>query len=263
MKILGRSTSRIRRHIPRLPKYIWYLFRCLLLFKDPLEFIYAYVTASSPSSGVVELRNGLRIEVSGHPHDAITVFAIFVREDYGRVDPGSTVVDIGANIGVFSLFAIHCQAKKVYAYEPNSKSFQCLVQNIQKNNLKDVVVPHRVAVTSKPGASVKFPIMSSMYNAIITDDSCSEYEIVETTSLKSIIDSARRIDFLKLDCEGGEYDILLNSNQEVFTYIASIRMEYHSGLTDGVKARLQEAGYRQSYLRVDSDTSGNVWYERQ
>jgi FkbM family methyltransferase len=262
MRILGRDSSLYKRHIPRFPRYVWYLCKCLFVVKAPFKFIYAYLSASTPPSGLVELRNGLRICLSGHPHDVITVFAIFIREDYGRIDPGSKVVDIGANIGVFSLYAAFCRADKVYAYEPNSESYQSLVRNIQINDLQNVIVPHQLAVTSKNGQTVKFPVKSSMYNSIITDDSCSEYELVETTNLETIIENTKRVDLVKMDCEGAEYDVLLNSNHDIFTHVASIRMEFHCGHVGEVSSFLQQIGFAQSYLRADSEISGTVWYQK-
>ena len=165
MKIFGREWVRYAKRIPEFPKYLWYFFKCLFLFKHPLQFISAYLSVASLPNRLAELRTGLKIVLSGHPHDVITVFMIFVRKDYGNIQPGSTVIDIGANIGVFSLYAAYHQAAQVLAYEPNTESYQCLMQNIQANRLQHVITPQQLAVTSTDGETVKFPTKSSMYNA--------------------------------------------------------------------------------------------------
>ena len=260
--ILGRDLSRYVKRIPEIPMYFWYFVKCFLLFRDPWRFIWAYLTMSSLSDRQVKLRNGLHIGLSEHPHDVVTVFAIFVREDYGPIPPGSIVVDIGANIGIFSLYAAGRGATKVFAYEPNNESFQCLLKNIDVNGLREVVTPAHLAVTSRDGATVKFPTAASMYNAIITDDNRSDYELVETVTLARILGQAPTVDVLKLDCEGAEYDILLNVSPEALRQVASIRMEYHSGPSSDLWAALQRHGFRRSHLSADTPVTGNVWYQR-
>ena len=109
MRLFGRDISRYWLRIPEIPAYFGYLLKCFKLFNNPLQLILAYLLSSSLPGRVVELRKGPRIYLSEHSHDIISVFVIFVREDYGRIQPGSTVVDVGANIGIFSLYAAYNQ----------------------------------------------------------------------------------------------------------------------------------------------------------
>ncbi len=262
IKIFGRHPSRYIKRIPEIPQYIGYLLKCFLLFKNPLRFIWAYFSETSLPQRLVELRNGLKIHLSEHPHDIITVFVIFVREDYGEILPGSTVVDIGANIGVFSLYAASRKAARVFAYEPNSESYQYLLNNIAANDLQKVIVPQQLAVTSADGETVKFPTKASMYNAIITDESRSDYEFVATISLPTVLGAAEKIEVLKLDCEGAEYDILFNSRLDALLRVMAIRMEYHSGRVQELESALRPYGFSQHHLSADTSTSGNVWYQR-
>ena len=53
--------------------------------------------------------------------------------------------------------------------------------------------------------------------------------VVDTTSLEDFVDRAgiKKIDFLKMDCEGAEYDILMNCPQRILSMIQRIGMEYH------------------------------------
>lgn len=75
------------------------------VFESPLLVIWSYLTRRPPAERLVRLRNGYVIHLSEDPADIVTVFLIYAREDYGSVAPGTVVVDIGANIGVFALFA--------------------------------------------------------------------------------------------------------------------------------------------------------------
>jgi FkbM family methyltransferase len=222
------------------------------------------VTLKPIRDPVVELRSGLRIHLSGHPHDVITVFLIFVREDYGQVHFGSTLVDVGANIGVFSLYAASRKAGRVYAYEPNTQTYACLMRNITDNHLEQTIHPYQFAVSSSAGDTVKFPVQPSVYNAIITGDTAAEFERVMTTSLPAILDEHHldRVDLLKLDCEGAEYDIVFDAPDEMWARIDRIRLEYHNGRVDELRSHLEARGYRLASFRKDLESSGNLWFEK-
>lgn len=261
MRLFNRSIASYIRNLPKVPNYLWYFSRSLFLFKRPLRFIYAYLTLPSVPERVIELRSGLKIHLSGHPHDVITVFVVFIRRDYGVIPFHGSIIDIGANIGVFSLYAAHCgKAERVYAYEPNSESYRCLLENIRSNHLGAVIIPSRLAVTSKGGGTVRFPKQSSVYNAIIEGIGDVDFEEVETTSLSGMLTSIGRVDLLKLDCEGAEYDILMNHDPMVLDRISAIRMEYHQGRIAELDAFLMQAGFYQCHFHPDSEKTGNVWY---
>ena len=267
MKILGRELSAYKRLLAAFHKYIWYFIKCFLLFKKPIPILYCYLTKTSPKNRVVELRNGLKIFLSEHPLnpgiDMITVFLVFAREDYGEVQSNSVVIDIGANIGVFSLYAAYNGARAVYAYEPNTEFYECLLRNISENNLEDVIIPYKLAVSGVDGDTVKFPVKPSLWNAIITDDSSEDFELVKTTTLEKILstNSVSVVDLLKLDCEGAEYDILFTSNDAVLEKIRAIRLEYHRGW-DNIVSFLMKHGFEQSYIMDDRAAAGIIWLDR-
>jgi FkbM family methyltransferase len=211
---------------------------------------------------VIELRSGLRIHLSEHPHDIISVFVVFVREDYGRVKPGSTVADIGANIGIFALYAAHSQAARVVAYEPSAESYSLLLRNIQANQLEHRVVARQMAVVGTPGEKVRFPVKSSMYNTIVTEDSGTDFEWVNTIGLGGIVAQLGEISLLKLDCEGAEYDILSSADKDVYSKIRHIRLEYHSGGEAIIDDNLARYGFDRTHFHADTATSGSLWYEK-
>jgi hypothetical protein len=119
MKLLGRDHAAYLKGLRGVHRYAFWSLRCCLVFRRPLTVLRHYLTLSSPPDRRVELRSGLRVNLSDHPQDLTTAFLIFVRRDYGLVRPGSVVVDVGANIGTFALHAAHCGAARVLAYEPN------------------------------------------------------------------------------------------------------------------------------------------------
>lgn len=262
MKFLNRNLAVYIRRIPDIPIYAGYFIKCLWLFKNPFQFLRAYITRQTVPGGVIHLRSGMRIHLTDHPHDPITVFVIFIRQDYGRIPLGSTVVDIGANNGVFVLYAIEQGATKIYAFEPNSSAYSCLQKNISDNQLQHVVTASQFAVTSNAGQQVRFPKAASVYNAILSADSQDAFEIVNTTSLPVICQSIEQINIIKIDCEGAEYDILFNSTEKEFHKIHEIKLEYHKGQLDELKKHLKRFGFSVSLLKPDSPTYGNMWLTR-
>ena len=261
-----RALSDYLRNLPQAHRYVYWFAKAVVLFRRPARFLLNYVRRTSPRNGLVEMRDGTRIYLSGHPHDVITLFVIMVREDYGRLPPGGTVVDIGANLGAFALYAARQGAKAVLAYEPNSAAFRCLQRNVEVNGLSDIVRPRQLAVSAVAGQHVRFPSAPSAYNRIAAEGESGKFETVRTTSLAEILarDAAQGIDLLKLDCEGAEYDILFSTASSDIRRVREIRMEYHSGRDIvELKAYLRNAGFEMSFFRPDSSIEGVIWARRQ
>lgn len=173
-------------------------------FKDFGSLRIAYLKHNSPPQNQFSTKDGLQILLSDIIHDAFTVMVIFCREDYGKVTKGSTVLGVGANIGVFSLYAARCGAKKIYVFEPNTESYNILLRNIELNKLEDVITPFNLAAGPVNGAIVSIPKNSSPYNSTVNDKlEQLLYDEVETISLPSFITQQKitKIDLLKMDCE--------------------------------------------------------------
>lgn len=259
-----RALSVYFRNLPQAHRYCWWFARVFLLFRQPFRFLAHYLLQTSPADGVVELRDGTRIHLSGHPHDVITLFVIFAREDYGRFGEAATVVDVGANIGAFTLYAVRGGARRVLAYEPNGAAFRCLERNVQANRAGAIVGASRMAVAGRAGAELRFPVSPSAYNRAVGDDAgdgeAGATETVRTTSLAEILerDAPQGIDLLKLDCEGAEYDILLGS-QAALARVREIRMEYHLGRGGELVEFLRQCGFAIVRYRADGAASGNLW----
>ena len=104
------------------------------------------------------------------------------------VDRQSVVMDIGANIGTFALYAAQCGASKVFAIEPNKESFDVLCKNIADNHLRDVIHPVNCAIGGSIG-QVGIPKGSSPYNQILEQDNdttSTDYDMVAVSTLMTI-----------------------------------------------------------------------------
>ena len=127
------------------------------------------------------------------------------------------VVDIGANIGSFSLLAWKWRAKQVIAFEPEPHNFDILKMNIVLNNA-DIEI-HNKAVGIKGWTKIDNSSGHSQTGRDIGVD-------VEVVSLNDL--DIDKIDLLKCDAEGGEYEIIETINNETLNKIQRIVGEFHS-----------------------------------
>jgi len=138
-------------------------------------------------------------------------------------------IDIGANMGMFSILASTLGASKVIAIEPVSSTFEILEENIKQAGINNIFV-HKNIVSNVSGETVKIGLQDKCgHNSVYSPS--EDYEEVKTIYLKDILNllSTDNI-FLKIDCEGGEYDILLNADPEDMARITSIAIEIHGEL---------------------------------
>ena len=145
-----------------------------------------------------------------------------------------TIVDIGANVGFFSLFMLFRHPKaKVYAFEPMPYNFNQLAQYKVEAKL-DNLFPVNKAVA---GASEKLTLNYGGNGSFTTMASIFSHQHkgrtlkVEATTLLQITEEHQlsTIDFIKLDCEGAEYTILYNTPPELFRKIKAMGIETHPG----------------------------------
>ncbi len=222
------------------------------IFKKPLSVWLSYLCSKTPNCGFINFRDGDTAWMSQNPHDIITLMVIFCKKEYGEIQPGSLVVDIGANIGMFSLFALRSRASEVIAYEPNPESYNVLTKNLSQFTNNSEIRIFQLAVSGKAGENVYIPIDSSPYNVISRTQSGNEPKNcvpVKTTDLDEIVAclNGRRIDYLKVDCEGSEWDIFSKCTSKTLEQIQRIRMEFHpqKGIGNSqMIARLQSNGFR-------------------
>ena len=163
MKIEGRKFSSYYQ-VKKIFPYIRYIFRCFKIFKNPYTFLFAYFFYRPLK--VVKLKNGFSIYLSGHPHDCVTIFAVFVRKDYGNVGNFDSIIDIGGNIGIFALYGLISGSKKCISFEPNSKAVQFAKNNIKLNKFEKSFEIKRLAVSEVDGSEIYIPKEPSMYNSI-------------------------------------------------------------------------------------------------
>lgn len=140
------------------------------------------------------------------------------------------VIDIGANMGTFSILAASLGASKVVAVEPVSTTFKTLIDNVSKADVANKVFLKKAVVSDKPDQKVNIGINTkSGHNSLYKSEGA--YEEVSSTTLSQLLEMVDGDQvFLKMDCEGAEYDILMNASEEDMARISTLAIEVHSDL---------------------------------
>lgn len=135
----------------------------------------------------------------------------FFRE---RLKGGNVVIDIGAHIGLFSVVAGRLVGApgRVFAFEPTPSTRDVLERTVQLNGLEDRIEVRGEAVARASGTATFFDTgdPGSNANSLVASTDRHRHELqVGTTSLDDFV-KARSIDvdFIKVDAEGNELDVL-------------------------------------------------------
>jgi FkbM family methyltransferase len=141
------------------------------------------------------------------------------------------IIDIGAHIGTFSVYSgKRFPNAQIFSYEPDEKNYEKLLKNLQINNILNVTTYNNAIGKSKK-KSLLYPMNNNGFGSVgstLLNNGLKGIEI-SCLSLKDILinNDIQNCDFLKMDCEGSEFEIILNSDQETLKKIKSITMEYH------------------------------------
>jgi FkbM family methyltransferase len=187
------------------------------------------------------------------------VIDVWLDDDYGlrAADPSlNTILDVGANVGVFSLWAAHhFPSGTVHAYEPNPR----VIPHLKMNLSGSAVQLFPTGLGAKSGAA---SIIDCGESRLASTSLSAEGSIrVEPLAL-AVSRLGGSVDLMKIDCEGAEWDLF--EDQESFTKVREIRMEYHLSHQHSVydlRAKVEQLGF--SILKLSQNQGfGIAWLRR-
>lgn len=171
--------------------------------------------------------------------DAVVVREIWCENVYevyeGDLTDTGVVVDLGANIGAFSLYAAAMGAKKVIAVEPEPHNMELLVQNVGANKAH---VPDCEFVFESRGISdgkfTKAFIDNNHGDSRVSFTKEASVQPITLISLEQLfeIHELEFVDVLKIDVEGMEGNILLNAPEHILNLCRYITIEYDQSSKD-------------------------------
>jgi FkbM family methyltransferase len=124
-----------------------------------------------------------------------------VYETIFKVEEGDVVMDVGASIGPFSYLLRDKKIQHLYAIEPSLPQIETLIKNIG-------ATPHTII----PNVISDKDLAIDSYFGLGYED--KSFKVVEAKSFMDVVNKYKidKIDFLKTDCEGGEYNIFKVEN---------------------------------------------------
>ncbi|WP_315924294.1 FkbM family methyltransferase [Mesorhizobium sp. SP-1A] len=175
------------------------------------------------------------------------IFFSGVPEYLSRED--DVVIDVGAHIGTFSLLAARRSPRgTVHAIEASRESYNYLTVNAALNGLGNLK-PHLLALSNSQG-TVTLHHDSGNWGHSIMKRLSAKGEQVKADTLGHFMEEngIERCSFVKFNCEGAEFPILMNAADDDLAKIDMMLILYHEDLAEGFKAdrlidRLTSAGF--------------------
>jgi FkbM family methyltransferase len=208
-----------------------------------LFWIFASKVKITNKSYFLKLKNQLCFEVRYGSNDIGMLLEFYRLNPYHqlnsfKIKDGDIVIDLGANIGVFTLnAALNNPNGIIYCFEPMEDNYQALTNNVNSNKkISTCIKMFEVAITNYNG-TIDFNInKDSAFHSIVNTNSST---IINTVSVKcqtfsSFLNKEQidKVDFLKVDIEGSEYDMIYSLTDSDFNKIRKIVFEVHP-LEDG------------------------------
>jgi len=201
------------------------------IFKNWYIYPKIYFKLTKKEYAVFETKLGQKIRIRVNSTDLMALTHVWLIEEYKRkkfdIKPNDVIIDIGAHIGLFTIYASQFSKNgEIYSFEPMKENFELLNKNIISNNLKKVKI-FNLAVSNSNSSVTLFINNDESGHSMFSQS--SQNLMVNSISLKRIFDENQIefCNFLKLDCEGAEYEIIKNLPLSYFEKIDKMIIEYH------------------------------------
>lgn len=189
------------------------------------------------SSLTFRTRTGLTISCPNVPGARVPMYEVFAEDCYHLNDfVGAAlkeplrVVDIGAHVGTFAceLSRLAPQAE-IFCFEPSPTTASYLSRNVATNGFSSRIHVTEAAVTSEVGETrlIDNGGGSGLNHLASTQDGAGDGIAVRTTTFDKVAAEAGGPQLVKIDCEGGEYDLVFGSSPQSWDTVERLVLEYH------------------------------------
>jgi FkbM family methyltransferase len=173
------------------------------------------------------------------------VKAVIERE----VKKTDVIVDVGANIGVYAV-PLAKRASKIIAFEPHPKTSEMLETSVRLNQLHNVEIIKKAVSDSQQRVLQDISDSFAAYSRIVTDHSKKDPAIieVESTKLDTALRSESNVDWLLIDVEGYEVNVLCGAYSILRKFSPKIIVEVQPENVLRVGNLLTDHGYELTNL---------------
>jgi FkbM family methyltransferase len=214
-----------------------------------------------PAPEVATLRSGPRIQITHADHLQLLIYYLGTFEPYclpflrGCAEKGGTVVDVGANIGFYTLesaVAVGSQGR-VISIEAAPSHLESLNRNIELNGMKNVSVIGTAVGDAVGQAMLTLPRGDNLGMFTLGDVEGEETYLVAIDTMDHLLEhqNIHSIDLIKMDIEGSEFKALRGAARIFEKFRPSLLIELNEmalrrcgSSTQAVKGLLNDMGYR-------------------
>ena len=253
--MIGSSVSRKLRKAPLIVRRFGLIQTCQLLLPELVRGTRISRSLGRPLArytGRFRMRDSTVLLLRPYSMDLGIFHEIWDHERYTAgsisvVARHGTIVDIGAHIGLFSLFASKVlQANRIISVEPDSANFELLSKNISGNHVENASLV-KAAIAGESGEKRIYNTSSntgghSLYARGVSSIAVWTVSLTELFKASNISECS----LLKMDCEGAEMEILENAPDKLLRNVSAISLEYH--LDDYPRERLERLKTRMQTL---------------
>ena len=206
------------------------------IFKNWYLYPLVYFHIIKKEYVIFETKTGLKIKIRVNSTDLMALTHVWMIKEYYdknfKINENDNIVDVGAHIGLFALYASqYCKNGKIYCFEPIKENYNLLLENIRINKNKNIIA-YNQAVTKKSSIVKIFLNKDESGHSMFIEN--KNFRNINSKSLSDIFaeNNIEKCNFLKLDCEGTEYEIIESVKSELLEKIQKTVIEYHMADTN-------------------------------
>ncbi|MBK5210577.1 MAG: FkbM family methyltransferase [Flavobacteriaceae bacterium] len=259
---MGKAKSKLNRYqnlIKRVLNWKFYILKKVVGFNEDFEF-------NIRNFGkILVLKNMLGPFRENFLDD---IYFKHIPKSVFNTNQNPVIIDIGANVGFFSLAAFSKYPKaKIYAFEPHPYCFKVLKNYKQEFKRFDWNIFNQAVSNKNENIFLNTNNLEGFTTVTSVFKKSKDIKVfaVKAVSFDTFLEENKidYIDFIKLDCEGSEYEILYALPKEKFKIIKSLCIETHKGENENqnlnsLNKYLKNVGYKTEILD-EGNYSGYIW----
>lgn len=237
-------------HLDKLPE----LWRCVRRIENwPALMVRFFDLPGATYPVEIRSHSGIKLTLQEFC-DALMVWELFCRNEYQVPADARVILDIGANIGGFAVWAARSAPNaQIFSVEPFPSTFNRLIANLRAHGLESRVTCLQLALAADDqGRAMSASAMGSSGRSLLAPAHVTDEPVVSVAAitLAQLIERVlqasqiQRIDLLKMDIEGAEHEVLPGLDPRVLEPVMALQIEYHaSGLRQPLFDSIARAGF--------------------
>ena len=184
----------------------------------------------------------------------------FIKKLSTKHDLKNFFIDVGANVGIYSLYFKKNFNSKIIAFEPDEKNYKLIKSTINQNKFKNFYLK-KICLSNK-NSSKKFLIddirgmtgsLSNKRNTIQLHQRLKTYKVVKTYKFDDIFKLKEKIFLIKIDVENHELEVIDGMIENIKKFKPLLIIESNSQNIKSLKKKLNKLNYRCKHIKKNSN----------